>query len=173
METIQAEKLDEDIHISSKQKGAITENRVAEIVTLSSRGQLTCYTPNSDDDGIDLIVNLKGDIQPIFIQVKGRFKLQKNGAYIQNVGLNTFTSNHRFYLLFVYFNKNNLEVEKLWLVPSYEFASLAHKQKEGDTYKSFFRFTANPKSTKDKWSRYSVDKADLGDKLMEIIRALF
>lgn len=73
-------------YISTKQKGAITENRASEIITLSSRGRLTCYTPNSDDDGIDLIVNPKGTFKPLFIQVKSPFKLQKSGQFIQNWG---------------------------------------------------------------------------------------
>lgn len=38
--------------ISSKQKGYITESRVAELITLGSQGQLTCYTPDSDDEGV-------------------------------------------------------------------------------------------------------------------------
>lgn len=100
-------------YISTKQKGAITENRASEIITLSSRGRLTCYTPNSDDDGIDLIVNPKGTFKPLFIQVKSRFKLQKSGQFIQNVGANTFSADKSFYILFIYFNKETLEIDKL------------------------------------------------------------
>lgn len=68
--------------ISTKQKGAITENRASEIITLSSRGRLRCYTPNSDDNGIDLIVNPKGTFKPLFIQVNSRFKLQETGQFV-------------------------------------------------------------------------------------------
>lgn len=76
--------------ISSKQKGYITESRVAELITLGSRGQLTCYTPDSDDDGIDIIVNLKGEFRTVYVQVKSRFKLNKNKHFVQNVGLKDF-----------------------------------------------------------------------------------
>jgi hypothetical protein len=105
------ELLDLPSNISSRQKGDIIENRTAEIITLSSNGDLTCYKPNSDDDGIDLIVNPKGKFKPLFIQVKGRFSLQKTGHFIQNVGTKTFSSNRLFYLLFVYFDKISLEVK--------------------------------------------------------------
>jgi hypothetical protein len=157
-------------NISSKQKGAITENRTAEIITLSSKGILTCYSPNSDDDGIDLIINPKGQFKPLFLQVKSRFILQKSGRFIQNVGKKTFSTDPRFYLLFVYFNQETLEVEKLWLIPSKDFELLAYEKKEGESYKAFYRFNAGPKSLNDKWARFSVDKSDLGNRLLDIIQ---
>jgi hypothetical protein len=165
----------EDIknYISTKQKGDITENRASEIITLSSRGRLTCYTPNSDDDGIDLIVNPKTSFKPIFIQVKSRFKLQKSGQFIQNVGVKTFLADQSFYILFVYFNKETLEIDKLWLLPSIDFQKIAYEKKAGEKYKSFFRFSASPKSKNDRWAKYSIDKSDLGDKLLEIIETIY
>ncbi|MEM6814075.1 MAG: hypothetical protein AAF600_06730 [Bacteroidota bacterium] len=158
--------------ISSKQKGIISEHRIAEIVTLGSTGALTCYTPNSDDDGIDLIVNPKGQIKPLFIQIKGRFKLQTTGQFIQNVGINTFVAHPSFYLVFAYYNLELVDVQHLWLIPSLEFADIAYEKPAGETYKSFYRFSANPLSTKDRWSRYSIPKKELGHKLLEIIETL-
>jgi hypothetical protein len=155
--------------ISTKQKGAITENRASEIITLSSRGRLTCYTPNSDDDGIDLIVNPKGTFKPLFIQVKSRFKLQKSGQFIQNVGASTFIADKSFYILFIYFNKETLEIDKLWLLPSTDFKDIAYEKEAGETYKSFFRFSASPKSNKDRWAKFTIDKSELGKKLLDII----
>ena len=159
-----------DLVISSKQKGDITENRASEMITLGSQGRLTCYAPNSDDDGIDLIINPKSEFKPLFIQVKSRFKLQKSGRFVQNVSKGTFSANKNFYLLFIHFNQNSMEVETLWIIPSIDFASLAYDKKEGETYKSFYRFNAGPKSTKDKWANYRIDKAALGNELLAIIR---
>lgn len=158
--------------ISSKQKGAISENRASEIITLSSKGRLTCYTPNSDDDGVDLIINPKGTFKPLFIQVKSRFKLQKSGQFIQNVGVNTFIANKSFYILFIYFNDITLEIDKLWLLPSIDFKEIAYEKEAGETYKSFLRFSANPKSDKDRWAKFTIDKAELGEKLLEIIDSI-
>lgn len=160
-------------YISTKQKGNITENRASEIITLSSLGQLTCYTPNSDDDGIDLIINPKASFKPIFIQVKSRFKLQKSGQFIQNVGVKTFLADHSFYLLFIYFNNETLEIDNIWLIPSHEFQNIAYKKKAGENYKSFFRFSANPKSKDDRWAKYSIDKSKLGNTLLEIINNIY
>ncbi|GGG86221.1 hypothetical protein [Paenibacillus radicis (ex Gao et al. 2016)] len=158
-----------DNFISSKQKGNITENRVVELITLGSRGQLTCYMPNSDDDGIDIIVNPKGKFNPLFIQVKSRYTLNSKGKFIQNVGINTFNSHINFYIVFLYFNQISLEVETIWLVPSIEFESNAFLKKAGDTYKSFYRITANPVKSNDKWEKYKIEKNKLGSKILEIL----
>jgi len=141
---LELDEIDNDL-ISSKQKGTITENRIVELVTLGSKGQLTCYIPTSDDDGIDLIINQKGHFNPLYLQVKSRYKLSKQGKFIQNVGISTFQSNKRFYIVFVYFNETNLEIENIWLIPSIEFQRKAFLKEAGDTYKSFYRITANPK----------------------------
>lgn len=159
--------------ISSKQKGQISENRSAEIITLSSNGNLTCYIPSSDDDGIDLIVNPRNSFKPLFIQVKSRFKLQKTGQFIQNVGIKTFLADQKFWILFVYFNQETLEVEKLWLIPSIEFAKIAYEKKAGKNYKSFYRFSANPFSKSDRWSKYSIEKSKVGEKLLLIIDDIY
>lgn len=154
--------------ISSKQKGYITESRIAELITLGSRGQLTCYTPDSDDDGIDIIVNQKSEFSTVYVQVKSRFKLNKNKRFVQNVGLKTFKSHPYFYITFMHFNPDDLEVETVWLIPSKEFEELAYLKSEGKSYKSFYRFNANPKSETDKWSQFKVDKAHLGEELLNV-----
>ncbi len=160
-------------NLSSKQKGDIIENRVAETIALSSKGNLTCFTPYTDDDGIDLIINKKGKYTPLFLQVKGRFVLQKNGSYIQNIGKQTFRENDHFYLLFVYFCISTLEVKTLWLIPSSDLAQKAYDKKAGKTYKDFYRFNAFPNGKNGKWTAYQIDKSDLGEKLLEIINNLY
>jgi hypothetical protein len=69
--------MDVEQRISSKQKGDVTESRVVELITLGSFGQLTCYTPKSDDDGIDLIINKKGDFKPNFYTSKKQIQIKQ------------------------------------------------------------------------------------------------
>lgn len=159
--------------ISSKQKGYISENRASEIITVSSNGMLTCYIPSSDDDGIDIIVNLRNSFNPLFIQVKSRFNLSKSGQFQQNVGTKTFLANQNFFLLFLYFGSKSLEIEKLWLIPSIDFERIAFEKKAGKTYKSFFRFSANPKSLSDRWSKYSIEKSEIGNELILAINSQY
>ena len=159
--------------LSPKQKGEIIENRVAEIITLSSKGQLSSFMPIVDDDGLDLVVCPKGEFKPLFIQIKSRFNLQKNKSYIHNVGLQTFKANKHFYLLFVLFDLQNIEIVALWLVPSLAFKENAVEIKEGETFKGFYRFTASPTSNKDKWSKYRIDKTEIAAELTKIIKATY
>ncbi|RPF54432.1 hypothetical protein [Aquisalibacillus elongatus] len=153
--------------ISSKQKGDITESRVAELITLGSRGQLTCYTPSSDDDGIDIIVNAKGEFNTLYIQVKSRFNLNKKKRFVTNIGCKTFKSHSSFYIIFMYFSPKDLEVETVWLIPSKDFEQLAYLISEGKSHKSSYRFAANPKSEIDKWAKYKVDKSQLGQQILK------
>lgn len=161
--------MDVEQRISSRQKGDVTESRVVELITLGSFGQLTCYTPKSDDDGIDLIINKKGDFIPVFIQVKSRFKLNNGKQFIQNVGCATFKSHTSFYIIFIYFNEMTFEVECVWLIPSVEFEKLAYLKKSGENYKSFYRFSANPLTDTNQWSKYRIPKEKLGQELLLIM----
>ena len=115
--------------LSSTQKGVVAVNRASEIIILSSNGKLTCYTPIADDDGIDLIINSKGSYKPIFLQVKSCFKLQKSGAFVQDVGVKTFRANKSFFILFIYFNIKTLEIDTLWLIPSFKFKHILKGEK--------------------------------------------
>ena len=54
--------------VSSKQKGDITEARIAELITLYGDTTLSCYKPISDDEGIDLIVKRKESLKTMYIQ---------------------------------------------------------------------------------------------------------
>lgn len=165
--------MDIESKLSTKQKGDVVENRVSEIITLSSQGRLTCFSPNTDDDGIDLIVNRKGYFTPIFLQIKGRFALTKGKCFIQNVNINTFRPHKNFFILFVYFDSNKLEVDTLWLVPSSSIISDAIYLKEGEHYKASYRFNASFSTNNVKWSEYKINKSELGNKIDDIINDLY
>lgn len=164
--------MDIDSKLSTKQKGDVIENRVSEIITLSSQGSLTCFSPNTDDDGIDLIVNYKGRFTPIFLQVKGRFGLTGK-CFVQNVNISTFRPDDRFFILFVYFNYSKLEVDALWLVPSSLIKSNSIYLKQGDNHKASYRFNASLNEKDVKWSEFRINKADLGQILKDKINMLY
>lgn len=147
--------------ISSKQKGTILENRIAELITLGSDGKLTCYTPFADDDGIDLIIKEKGKFNTLYVQVKSRFVLNK-GRFIQDIGTNTFQSDRNSVIVFVFYDDVALDVETLWAIPSEDFKDKALLKAAGETHKETYRFSAGPNSDKDKWCSFKVEKSDLG-----------
>jgi len=155
--------------VSSKQKGNILEKRFIELVSLGTNGQISCYTPDSDDDGIDVIINLKSHFKPLFIQVKSRFKTNTNGMYSQDIGTNTFKENANFYICFFLYNAEDYEIEKIWLVPSIEFKNKAIELNP-EKYAQKLRFAASPKDTsRDRWREYRIEKKELGTRLLEIL----
>ena len=154
---------------SSKQKGNILEHRFIELISLGSDGNLTCFAPDSDDDGIDIIINRKMDFKPIFVQIKSRFNLN-NGSFSQGVGTNTFKADEKFWICFIYYNPENFDIENIWFVPSIDF----DKKINPKNYKRKLRFAASVKeNTKDMWSEYRVSKIDLSKKVDRIINSLY
>jgi len=158
--------------ISSKQKGSILEKRFIELASLGSNGKISCFTPDSDDDGIDAIINLKTAFKPLFIQIKSRFNRNANGTYSQDIGVNTFKENKNFYICFFLYNTADFDIEKIWLVPSIVFKKMAiplnpvHHPKK-------LRFAASPKdSSKDRWREYRIEKQDLGRKLLSLLNEM-
>lgn len=159
--------------LTSKQKGNILEHRFIELISLGSEGKLTCFTPDSDDDGIDIIVNKRTDFKPLFIQVKSRFKLNSNGSFSQDIGTNTFKPDDKFWLCFFYYDMDNLDIDTIWLIPSYEFLEKSNELNP-ENYSQKLRISASIKElSQDKWHKYRVSQSELAIKVEEIISNLY
>ncbi|MDC7243577.1 MAG: hypothetical protein PQJ44_06540 [Sphaerochaetaceae bacterium] len=158
--------------VSSKQKGNILEHRFIELISLGSDGNLTCFAPDSDDDGIDIIINRKMDFKPIFVQVKSRFNLN-NGLFSQDIGTSTFRADEKFWVCFIYYNPVNFEIENIWFIPSIDFHEKS-VEINPENHKQKLRFAASVKdNSKDKWSEYRVSKTELSVKVDTIIDSLY
>ncbi len=157
---------------NSKQKGKILESRFIELISIGSSGRLSCFIPDVDDDGIDVIVNPKGSYKPIFLQVKSRFKLNR-GRFSTNIGTNTFREDEKFFIIFFYYNKEKFEIENIWLIPSIEFKEKSMKINLKN-HRQTLRFSANPnRESQDKWSKYKINKKELAKRIESIIRDLY
>jgi len=153
--------------LSSTSKGDIVEDRVKELILLYGQGLLNVYKPVSDTEGIDLIIVKSGIFQPIFIQVKSRFNLQKNRAIIADISLKTFNPHHSYYVVIAYFNPANLEInDYILLIPTNEVRENAVivNTKYGQRYRVATQL--NPES-KSKWAKYIIRKSELANKLLE------
>lgn len=153
--------------LSSTSKGDIVEDRIKELILLYGQGLLSVYKPVSDTEGIDLIVVKNGIFQPIFIQVKGRFNLQRNRAIIADIRLKSFNPHHSYYVVIAYFNPNTLEIdEHILLIPTEDIKENAVivNTKYGQRYRVTTHL--NPES-KSKWAKYIIKKSELADKLLE------
>ena len=157
--------------LEEKQKGDLVESMIADLLTWSSDGNLTCYLPSTDIDGIDLVVNKKMEYKPMFLQIKSRYVLSgHNDMFMADVKLNTFNAHQSFYLLFVYINPKEFTIERMWLVPSNDFVSMTANQSAANGKK---RFIANPRDTATgEKTEYKVRREDLADLITSIIDEL-
>jgi len=152
--------------LSSTSKGDIVEDRIKELVLLYGQGLLSVYKPVSDTEGIDLIIVKSGIFQPIFLQVKSRFNLQKNRTIITDISLKTFNPHHSYYVVIAYFNPSTLEInDYILLIPTEELRANAVivNTKYGQRYRVTTQLNPDSKS---KWAKYIIRKTELADKLL-------
>lgn len=153
--------------LSSMAKGDIVEDRIKEIILLYGQGSLSVYKPVSDSEGIDLIVVKKGVFQPLFIQVKGRFKLQNDRTFIADVRMKTFNSHHSYYVVGAYFNPSSFEIDNhILFVPSKIVKKLGTVINARGEER--YRITTNIlKPSKSKWAKYIRTKQGLVEAILE------
>ncbi len=98
--------------------------------------------------------------------------MQKNNRFQADVNLNTFKSNKYFFILFIYYNKETLDTDSLWLIPSTILKSKGGKINLSDG-KKLRRISANPKKSKDRWDQYKVTKQNIGITLINFIKSAY
>jgi hypothetical protein len=152
--------------LSSQAKGDIVEDRIKELIVLHGQGLLSVYKPVSDTHGIDLVVTKTGMFQPIFLQVKSRFNLQKTGYFLIDISTKTFTPHHSYFVVGAYFNPESLEIhEHILFVPSSQVVKAnIVKAPNGDRYRITNHLTPQSKG---KWAKYLIKKFELAEKLLE------
>jgi len=152
--------------LSSVSKGNIVEDRIKELILLQGQGLLSVYKPVTDTEGIDLIIVKNGMFQPIFLQVKSRFNLQRKN-FITNINKKTFNSHHSYYIIGAYFDLKNMELfNNLLLIPSSDVEKKAITLTPNN--RPIYRIVSSlGLESKSKWSEYLISKNVLADKLIE------
>ena len=153
--------------LSSMAKGDIVEDRIKEIILLYGQGSLSVYKPVSDSEGIDLIVVKNGVFQPLFIQVKGRFKLHNDRTFIADVRMKTFNPHHSYFVVGAYFNPISFEIDDhILFVPSKvvkKVGTIINARGE-----ERYRITTNIlKPSKSKWAEYIISKQGLVEAILD------
>jgi hypothetical protein len=168
--SVSYEDMDKGIDISglsSTEKGNIVEDRIKELILLYGQGLLNVYKPVIDSRGIDLIVMRDGVFMPIFLQVKSRFNTVKRGTLLIDVGENTFTKHHSFYIIGVAFNPNTLEIEdKLLLIPSKDYDKQSTIVSAKNRRVKRMNVSMKEDST-GKGTQYFIKKSELVENLMD------
>lgn len=156
--------------VSSKQKGDITEARIAELVTLYGDTEVSCFKPISDDEGIDLIVKPKGQLKSLYIQIKSRFGNDPSEIFTATVKASGVIDNYSMAMVFCYFDTSDGDIwDYVWFVPAPDFIRKANKLQGGTS----LGFVAGRKQSEaNKWDEYLIDKTDLSAEIIAQLNKL-
>ncbi len=159
-------------NLSSVQKGAIAEAKIAELIMLYGSKPLCCYKPLADDEGIDLVVKEKGCLQTVCIQVKSRFnsieKIYTASAKESTIVKKSIASVTAVVFCLFETKKGDLW-DNLWFVPTMDFIKLGGKKRKD----GLIGFVAGKQKRKsNKWDEYLIDKRSLANKILEQIKKI-
>lgn len=157
----------------SARKGKAVEHLVAATCILASGLKLNVSTSLVDDEGVDLVFHRRGQSTTLAVQVKSRMltasTIAKREMFRANVGANTFRPRRDLYMLFVAVNASEGTFPFAWFVPSEWFAQQFAKPNSQNR----FAFTASTKTTsKDRWSEFRCERADLADRVLMALEGL-
>lgn len=154
--------------LDTKVKGKIVEDRIKDLILLYGQGLLNVYHPSSDIEGVDLVVKKKGIFQPLFIQVKSRWKLLRDRGLLFQVAEKNLRSHHTYYLIGAYFDPKQLALyDLLVFIPTKKIKKEATVIKTRDRGVSY-RFTVPlDLDSTSRFTKYLIRKTDLVNKLLE------
>ena len=154
--------------INTKQKGDITEGRVAELITLYGKEGLSCYKPTSDHEGIDLIVKKRGEFEVVYIQVKSTFGNKKDRGFVSTVKAGAVKSDPRMIMVFVYFDLSDGDLyDHIFCIPALDFLRLTDNSKKQTGDRVFAVGLSHPE--KSKFAEFMIEKRELANRILEIM----
>ncbi|HYM96183.1 MAG TPA: hypothetical protein VET26_02680 [Candidatus Sulfotelmatobacter sp.] len=161
------------------QAGQIGQMEFAKLGTVGSDGALDYATPYADDDGRDHEIHRRGHFGPeLAVQTKIAMSLHLNngarefGARIDFKAGRPVRSSPIYWYFFCYIDPRSMRVEgPCFLVPSAVVHRLGARLNRGRLTEIVFKASMEPGSH-DRWVRYRVPAAEVGRRLLAIIRAL-
>jgi hypothetical protein len=126
----------------------INENELTKFLIVGSRGELVVYEPTPDIEGIDRLVKLRGDFDPIGIQIKGTARRVAPNVVSVNIKVRTFVESRYNFVAVLEFDEDTYASGPfLWFIRTDELAKLAVRK--GGLLN--FRASADPDSSRDKY----------------------
>lgn len=157
--------------LSTKQKGDIAEARVAELITLYGDEGLSCYQPLSDDEGIDIIVKRRGQLEVVYVQVKSTYGYKEDKGFVSTVKEKTIQNKTRMLMVFVYFDLTEGDLyDHVFCISAPEFLKLTANKKKKTDNRIFTVGLKNP--DKSKYAEFMIEKRELANKIVEIMDKL-
>ena len=155
----------------SARKGKAVEHLVAATCILTSGLRLNVSTSLVDDEGVDLVFHRRERSTTLAVQVKSRTTATKGisqrNRFYATVRAATFRPRADLYLLFVPVDADEGTFSFVWLVPSKPFA---RRTVNGRGRRVFSASTRD--ESKDQWRRYRVERADLADAILEVLKKI-
>ncbi|HVS06203.1 MAG TPA: hypothetical protein VHK65_08555 [Candidatus Dormibacteraeota bacterium] len=159
------------LHKNDKLCGAVAEALVAAYALISAGGKLSSYRPFTDVDGKDIIIDLAGGFQGIYLQVKCALGLNRDRRIRGTVRLyrGHIPSDPKFIYVFCLLDKQKMEPTRLWVVPAAQFYKPAYRT---SLAKGMVQFNFDCRTTGDaRWDEFEITRSELGPRLVELIRA--
>jgi hypothetical protein len=159
---------------SSTQLGAIAENLVANALMVESGGRLSPFSPQADDDGIDLLIYDKETGRALPAQIKSRTLTLKKRASEERgdivhfeVRRATFRAERYAVAILVLTADSGYRIDTAWVVPLEQLDAGA---RQGET-----KLIARPSrsaTSQDRWAKYRCSSpAQLCERVMAILAA--
>jgi len=176
----------QEANLSEKE---IIEDRVIDWITISADSRLIAFKPEESLTGVDLIVKKRAEYEvdqnkkkensafkkmgfafaspknkkakEVSLQVLASVNLKNDDNFVKDILQDSFKPSKDFYLVFVNFDDVEQEINDfVWMIPSLEFRDIAEHLK--------FEASINTEN-KNKFSRFLVNKTELGRILLKII----
>src|ERR1700737_2209647 len=138
------------LHKNDALWGAVAEALVAAYALMSAGGKLTSYRPFSDVDGKDIIIDLAGGFKDIYIQVKCTLSIERRIRGEVRLRGDHVLSSPKFVYIFCLLDRRNMELTRIWVVPSAVFTNERiglSCQKESSSLISTIELEATPDGT--------------------------
>src|SRR2546423_15698262 len=151
--------------------GAVAEALVAAYALIGANGKLTSYRPFSDIDGKDIIMDLAGGFKDIYLQVKCALSLDQYHRIGATARLHRdhVPTDPKLVYVFCLMDRRKMELTRLWVVPAAMFYKRAYRT---ELPKGMIQFNFDCRvDGDDRWDEFEVTRAELGPRLVQLIRS--
>jgi hypothetical protein len=159
------------LHGNDKLWGAIAEALIAAYALMSAAGKLASYRPFTDVDGKDIVIDLAGGFRDIYLQVKCSLGINRNRRITGTVRLyrDRIPSSPKFVYVFCLLDQRKMQLTRMWVVPSADFYKRAYRTL---LPKGVIQFNFDTRlGGDDRWDANEVTRAELGPRLVQLIRS--
>jgi hypothetical protein len=149
----------------------VAEALVAAYALIGAAGKLSSYRPFTDVDGKDIVIDLAGGFEDIYLQVKCALQINRNRRIGGTVRLHRdhVPSSPKFVYVFCLLDRRQMELTRIWVVPSAIFCRRAYRTV---LPKGMIQFNFDCRPVGDeRWDEFEVTRQQLGPRLVSLIRA--